>query len=223
MPLSQGVRIERMLKRVDNAIHNPTQSADDVREALFDLRAANIHPSRHETDTWIRMAIESNNSKKLLCFLNLKFPARIDSLLGAILVNHPQHIAQFIDSPLYTYHDERDWVWSDVVELLQPFHNRPFDVSLKILFRQPKATKLCVDACNRFVRKGWAWDKRYLTLLHTLNPVLRKRKMARKVLLRFWLLTTKPMLRSWRESLYVPGSGAIYKKALASFTEQSEQ
>jgi len=214
MPPSQGVRIERMLKRVDNAIHNPTQSYEDVRDALVDLRAANIRPSKDEIDAWIQMAIESNNRKKLLCFL--KNPKRVDTCLGIILVSYPQHIAQFVDSPIFS---NTSLDLGDVINLMQPFHEKQFDAPLKILFRQPKATKLCVDACNYFIRKGWSWDKNYLTLLHTLNPVLRKRKLARKVLLRFWLLTTKPILRSWRESLYVPGTGAMYKKALASFTE----
>ena len=216
MPPSQGVRIERMLKRVDNAIHNPTQSYEDVRDALVDLRAANIRPSKDEIDAWIQMAIESNNRQKLLCFL--KYPKAYDpglhTCLGIILVYYPQHIAQFVDSPIFsnTSLDELD-----VSNLMQPWYKKRFDISLKFLFRLPKATKLCIDACND-LKDGFI-SKNYLTLLHTLNPVLRKRKLARKVLLRFWLLTTKPILRSWRESLYVPGTGALYKKALASFTE----
>lgn len=214
MPPSQAVLTERMVKRVENAIHNPTQSATDVRDALDSLKSAKIRVFNDEIDRWIRLAIESNNKNKVRCLI--KRGLHTETMLGRILENSPQHIAQFVASPLYTY--DRWQEGSDLIEIIQPFNERLYDPAIKILFRQPRATQLCSEVIDYLAQKGWKSGKSYQTLLYSLNPVLKKRKQQRKILMRFWLLTAKPAIRNFRESLYVPGTGAFYMKALASFT-----
>jgi hypothetical protein len=214
MPPSQAVLVERMVKRVENAIHNPTQSVADVRDAIDNLKSANIRVFKDEIDRWIRLAIESNNKNKVRCLI--KRGLHTETMLGRILENSPHHIAQYIASPLYTY--DRLQEGSDLIELMQPFNERLYDPAIKILFKQPRATQLCSEVIDYLTKKGWKSGKSYQTLLFSLNPVLKKRKQQHKILLRFWLLTAKPAIRNFKESLYVPGSGALYKKALASFT-----
>jgi hypothetical protein len=50
-----------------------------------------------------------------------------------------------------------------------------------------------------------------------INKGFRERRTARWRLIRFWLLVKKVIV-GWRETLYEPGTGALYKKALLSFT-----
>lgn len=216
MPPSKAILDERMVKRVDNAIHNPTRSAKDVYDAILELKPARVRVMRGDYDTWIKLAIESNDLHKLCAIFTGK---RWPNPLALLFEHSPHSIPSFIGSRLFNPNAEMyetlitDWM---VDEQYTP---GSYSTRLTLFFKQPRTYKLLL----RLVEKR-AWltmkEKQYYM---NLNPVLRKRKLARKVLLRFWLLTTKPMLRCWRESLYVPGTGAIYKKALASFTEQSEQ
>jgi hypothetical protein len=58
---------------------------------------------------------------------------------------------------------------------------------------------------------------KFYTSLAGKNPDLKKKQRLTKVLLRFWLLTVKRMIPRWKDSLYYPGSGALYLKAFTSF------
>lgn len=78
---------------------------------------------------------------------------------------------------------------------------------LTLFFQQPKSWPIL-----KRMEREFAFRKYF-----AVNPVAKKRKEQRLCLMRFWLLTTKPLFSSWRESLYAPGTGALYKKAAASF------
>lgn len=69
MPPTQAIQIERMVKRVDNAIHNPSTDYKSVSAALADLRAASIRPYREDYDHWIRLAIDAKDEKNYVVYL----------------------------------------------------------------------------------------------------------------------------------------------------------
>ena len=197
---SQAIVIERMLKRVDNAIHNPSVNYKGVKDALADLKVSNIRPFRDEYDMWIRMAIEVEDPRKLCCL----FGSMKKSPLAHILERGYIYIPMFVSSSMF--YPNSEWNIHDIMEFVEKEENN-YEQKLTLFFQQPKSWP---------VLQNLLWQGYYRKYLKV-NPVAKKRKHLTKVLMRFWLLTTKPLLRSWRESLYIPGTGALYMKAAASF------
>lgn len=197
---SQAIVIERMLKRVDNAIHNPSVDYKGVRDALDDLKAYNIRPYRDEYDKWILLAIEAQDRRKLCCL----FGSMKKSPLIHILERGYVYIPMFVNSTLFN--PKSEWNSHDIMEFTD---NEPinYEQKLTLFFQQPRSWP---------VLESLSWQG-YYRKYFKVNPVAKRRKYLTKVIMRFWLLTTKPLLRSWRESLYIPGTGALYMKAAASF------
>jgi hypothetical protein len=202
MPPSKAIQIERMVKRVDNAIHNPSVDYRGVKDALADLKAANIRPSYDDYDSWIRLAIEARSERKL-CYL---FGSVNKSALLHLLEKGQPYLPMYMKSSMFNPNKH----------LNDNYYNYDFDIlsvvedsKLTLFFRQPKAWPV-------LMRLG---ESKRFRKYYAVNPIAMKRKQQRTMLLRFWLLTTKPLLRSWQESLYIPGTGALYKKAAASFEE----
>ena len=200
MPSSQAIQIERMVKRVDNAIHNPSVKYTGVKAALADLKAANIKPSYDDYDCWIRLAIDAKDERKLCCLFGRVCKSALLHLLEKGQAYLPMYMKSSMFNPnkhLYNNYYNYDF---DILSLVD-------DSKLTLFFRQPKAWPI-------LLRLG---ESKRFRKYYSVNPIAKKRKEQRIVLLRFWLLTTKHLLRSWQESLYVPGTGALYKKAAASF------
>jgi hypothetical protein len=200
MPPTRALKIERIVKRVDNAIHNPSVNYRGVKDALADLKAANIRPSYDDYDHWIRLAIDARSERKL-CYL---FGSVNKSALLHLLEKGQLYLPMYMKSSMFNPNKH----------LNDHYYNYDFDIlsivddsKLTLFFRQPKAWPILnrLGESKRF-RKYYA-----------VNPIAIKRKQQRTMLLRFWLLTTKSLLNRWRESLYFPGTGALYKKAAAAF------
>jgi hypothetical protein len=200
MPPTQAIQIERMVKRVDNAIHNPSTDYKSVKNALADLKAANIRPSYDDYDCWIRLAIDVKDERKL-CYL---FGGTKKSALLYLLEKGQAYLPLYMNSSMFNpnkhlynnyYHYDLD-----ILSLTD-------DSKLTLFFRQPKAWPILkrLEEIKRF--------RKY----YSVNPIAIKRKQQRTILLRFWLLTTKSLLQTWKESLYAPGTGVFYKMAEASF------
>jgi hypothetical protein len=200
MPLTQAIQLERIVKRVDNAIHNPSINYKSVKDALIVMKTAGIRPFPEDYDRWIRLAIDASSEIKLRCLLgSIK-----TSSLAHLLKKSPAHIPLYMKSPMYDSNYE--YHYHDIMEFVD--EELPgYEKTLTLFFQQPKSWS---------VLQKVLFQKYYIQFLGV-NPVAKRRKHLNKVLLRFWLLTTKPLLRIWRESLYVPGTGALYMKALASF------
>jgi hypothetical protein len=200
MPPTRATQNERMVKRVDNAIHNSSVDYRSVKSALADLKAAGIPVYREDYDHWIRLAIDACNEIKLRCL----FGSIKTSSLAHLLKKSPAHIPLYVKSPMYRSHYE--YHYHDIMEFVD--EELPgYEKTLTLFFQQQKSWP---------VLQKLLFQKYYMRFLRV-NPVAKKRKHLATVLLRFWLLTTKPLLRVWRESLYAPGTGALYLKALASF------
>ena len=203
MPPTQAIQTERMVKRVDNAIHNPAIDYKGVKAALADLKAASIRPYRQDYDHWVQLAINSGDERKLCCL----FGSIKTSALRHLLKNSPdKYLPLYMKSPMF---NPRRSVIKDTEDILHEIYDfeQGSDRRLTLFFQQPKSWPVfkAVGSQRQF--------KKYFKV----NPIAQRRKQQRLVLMRFWLLTTKPLLKSWRESLYAPGTGALYKKAAASF------
>ena len=216
MPPSHALQIERMVKRVDNAIHNPSVDSRAVKEALTEMKAV-TQPFQADYDHWIRLAIEANNDKKIYALFKITYINRLSythTSLNALFEHSPQNIPVYVKSRLFNPNQKS--VDTLICYHLVEAHKHPGILSsILLFFKQPKSVSILMRLIETH-----NLTKKEQALYIDANPIMRRRKHLRKVLLRFWLLTTKPLLRDWREALYVPGTGALYKKALASFTEQ---
>ena len=88
---------------------------------------------------------------------------------------------------------------------------------IHLFFKQPKTASIILRLTEKKLLR-----KNEQILYMNANPVLCKRKQQRKILLRFWLTTVKKNLLYWKESLYFPGTGALYKKAETAFLQESK-
>jgi hypothetical protein len=231
MPATRAIQIERLVKRVENAINNPVIDYNGVKDALAELKASNIRSYHEDHDHWVRLAISSGDERKLCClFGNIKVSA-----LVYLFNKSPSYMPLYMKSHMfnpnkpvslyYSDHYQHDSDISDIVynssvsnNPTQYYYNNDIAVTtikpdvecekrLTIFFQQPKSWPIL----QRLV------EKKYYRKYMKVNPVAKKRKHLAKVLLRFWLVTTKSLLQSWKESLYAPGTGAFYKIAEASF------
>ena len=212
MPPSKSLQIERMMKRVDNAIHNPSADTMALKSAISHLKEVNIHPYQEDYDRWIQMAIEANSDKKIRALL----PSMKTEYTLFVLCNHrPQMIPSYVASRLFhpnaRLQSTGEYVYDKMVRIHLSYDTADLQY-LHTFFKQPRSGPIAL----RLFEDTWLTLKEKICYL-TANPTIRKRKQARKVLLRFWILTTKKNLLPWRESLYVPGTGALYKKAFESF------
>lgn len=206
MPPSRALQIERIVKRVDNAIHNPSIDYKGVKSAMEHLKYANISPYREDYDHWIHLAIERGDETKLCCLFG---STRISGLLH-LLKKSPSHIPMYMKSPMFNPNRVNNLYYysydNDILEISEN-PNLNSEKQLTLFFQQSKSWPVLKRLGER---RGF---KKYFGV----NPVAKKRKQQRKIILRFWLLTTKSVLKLWRESLYAPGTGALYKKAAVSF------
>lgn len=217
MPPSQAIQIERMVKRVDNAIHNPAFDSRAVTEALTLLKSV-THPFREDYDRWVHLAIENGDDRKIAALFTVKYIANrpyTRTALNSLFENSPHTIPAYVRSRLFNPDLNSGYYIYDILVCywLDEANGRTGILPhIYLFFKQPKTVSIIMRLIqNKMFRK----KEQFLYM--NANPILRKRKHMRKVLLRFWLLTTKPLLRSWREALYVPGTGSLYKKAAASF------
>ena len=210
---SQATLIERMVKRVENAIRNPMSSARDVKDAIKDLKESHITTYQEDYNEWMKLAIHVESERKLLVLFNNKSKtAFTDTALNSIIEHSPHMIPRYVASKLFNPTTLQN---DNVIRYLINRHvaDGPNTISaISLFFAQPKTAAMLL----RYFEGGW-FTKKQRSIYINKNPVLYKRKQQRKILLRFWIGTVKKNIGDWRESLYIPGSGALYKKALTSF------
>jgi hypothetical protein len=205
MPPTRDRIVERLLLRVDNAIHNPTATVDDVKHALVLVKEHGIPIYNEDYDSWIHLAIAMGDRKKLRCL----FPKGPGSSLRILLINpcHAKYISPYVRSKLFNMVES-----VNILDELSLFSPLCVKENLIAFFSEKKTWPVLSTLCKE---KEYSIFKPY----YSVNPVARKRKRLYLTLLRFWF-TVKRILRHWRESLYVPGTGALYKKAEASFRDR---
>ena len=205
MPPTKQTRDDRRVKRVTNAINNPTSSLLNLSEALDSVKHIRVY--QDEIDAWILKAIDLQRYDMILEILGRRsrIPlAKGESLvLHAFIFKHPRYLAKFVASP--AFHPDRP----NNFEILCKTKDEDVHLLAK-LFEFPRTGNLLES-----MRWIFSW-RLYQQIFHK-NPDIQRRIQQQKMLLRFWLLVVKRNLPAWKDSLYYPGSGPLYLKAFASF------
>ena len=194
---------ERRVKRVSNAINNPTSTLNNLADALDGVKRVRLF--QDEIDAWIFKALELQRYDMVLEILGRKgcsLPKAESAVLRLFIFKHPRYLAKFVASPAFhpecTYH----------LDMLGKTKEEDIYL-LATLFALPRTGKLLVSS-------RWLFSHRFFQMLVHKNPDIQQRIAKMKILLRFWFVV-KRNLPAWRDSLYYPGTGRLYLKAYASF------
>ena len=193
----------RRVKRVANAINNPTSTLSNLAEALSGVKHVRIY--QDEIDAWVQAALKNGRYDMVLEIFNRKQVSLVRSesaVLRHFIIKQPRYLKNFVASNRF----HPDW----------PYHldalvkTKEADIHLLAnLFALPRTGKLLL-ACDFLFTRVF-----FKALVHK-NPDIQGRIQRHKILMRFWFLV-KRNLPAWRDSLYYPGSGSLYLKAYASF------
>ena len=205
MPATKEIKDERRVKRVTNAINNPTSTLNNLQDALDDVKRIRIF--QDEIDAWIFKALDLQRYDMVLEILGRRSRWPLVKLESAVLrtfiFKYTRYLAKFVASP--AFHPD----CAHHLEMLAKTKDEDIH-RLATLFALPRTGKL-LDAMR------WLFSWRFYRQLFHNNPDIQRRIQQQKLLLRFWLLIVKRNLPAWRNSLYYPGTGPLYLKAYASF------
>jgi len=205
MPPTKAVKIERIIQRVGNAIHNPVSTVDTLYEAIRSVELAKIPIYKEDINKWVCTAIKNHRCDMILEILgqNQVHPLKMQTaVLKHFILKKRTYLRRFVASSAF----QPDWP-SHLPMLLKL---DPEDPYVEKFFSLPRTGSL-LNAIRP------ALSRTEIKTLVGLNPDLQTKMNRRRILMRFWLLTVKRNLPAWKASLYYPGSGPLYKKALASF------
>ena len=204
MPATKEIKDERRVKRVTNAINNPTSTLNNLQDALDDVKRIRIF--QDEIDAWINKALSNERYDMVLEILGrsqVSSKKAESAVLRTFIFKHTRYLAKFVASPAFhpdcAHHlDTLMKTKAEDVERLAKF------------FILPRTSELLVAMEFLFSRSF------FRDLIHQ-NPDIKQRIQKQKILVRFWILVVKRNLPAWRNSLYYPGTGPLYLKAYASF------
>ena len=204
MPATKEIKDERRVKRVTNAINNPTSTLNNLQDALDDVKRIRIF--QDEIDAWINKALSNERYDMVLEILGrsqVSSKKAESAVLRTFIFKHTRYLAKFVASPAFhpdcAHHlDTLMKTKAEDVERLAKF------------FILPRTSELLVAMEFLFSRSF------FRDLIHQ-NPDIKQRIQKQKILMRFWILVVKRNLPAWRNSLYYPGTGPLYLKAYASF------
>ena len=204
MPATKEIKDERRVKRVTNAINNPTSTLNNLQDALDDVKRIRIF--QDEIDAWINKALSNERYDMVLEILGrsqVSSKKAESAVLRTFIFKHTRYLAKFVASPAFhpdcAHHlDTLMKTKAEDVERLAKF------------FILPRTSELLVAMEFLFSRSF------FRDLIHQ-NPDIKQRIQKQKILVRFWILVVKRNLPAWRNSLYYPGTGPLYLKAYSSF------
>jgi hypothetical protein len=193
----------RRVKRVMNAINNPVSTVDNLAAALDGVK--NIRVYQDEIDAWVQKALSYQRYDMVLEIFNKNQVSLVKSesaVLRLFIFKHQRYLKQFVASKQF----QPDWPYH--LDML--VRTKEEDVHyLTKFFELPKTGKLLLT-CN------FLFSPSYFKVLVHKNPDIQQRIAKTKIIMRFWFVV-KRNLPAWRDSLYYPGTGALYLKAYASF------
>lgn len=195
---------ERRIKRVTNAINNPTSTLGNLQDALDGVRHVKIY--QEEIDAWTKIALRNSRYDMVLEIFNKKQVSSkkaAAAVLRLFILRKPRYLKQFMES----IHFIPDCPF--VFEMLRLTTDKDIHL-LKNFFSFPRTG-------NLLNKLRFLFSVEFNRLLRSHNPDIQQRIAKKKILLRFWLLVVKRNLPAWKDSLYYPGSGALYMKAFASY------
>ena len=204
MPPTKEVKETRRVKRVANAINNPTSTLSNLAEALAGVKHVRVY--QDEIDAWVQAALKNGRYDMVLEIFNRKQVSLVRSesaVLRHFIIKQPRYLKNFVASN--QFHPDGPYHLDALVK------TKESDIHLLAnLFALPRTGKLLL-ACDFLFSRA-----QFKALVHK-NPDIQRRIQQQKILMRFWLLIVKRNLPAWRNSLYYPGSGPLYLKAYASF------
>jgi hypothetical protein len=202
---SKIVKEERLIKKVTNAINNPTATLQVLKNALDDIKYARCPIYDEDIDLWISKAIALQRYDMILEIFgkDIHYHQLESQVLKLFMFKKQRYLNMFVESD--AFHPN---LITHVTLLIK---NMDKDISYFKRFFALKKTDYLLTSIRHAFRPSV-----YNQLMKS-NPDLQKKAAARKILARFWLLTVKKILPRWKESLYYPGSGALYKKAYRHF------
>jgi len=201
---SKAVKEERLIKKVTNAINNPTANIQILRNALDDIKYAHCIIYTEDIDLWISKAITLQRYDMILEIFgkNPNIYQLESQVLKLFMFKKHRYLKMFVESD--AFHPD----WPTHITMLGK--NMDKDLSYFKQFFALKKTGHLLSAIRL------SFPAVYSQLVKN-NPDLQKKMAARKILARFWLLSVRKILPRWKDSLYYPGSGALYKKAYQHF------
>ena len=204
---SKIVTEERLIKKVTNAINNPKSSLYNLQDALEHIRYKGVRIYEDEYDLWISKAILLHRYDMILEIfkINQNYYKLETQVLRLFIFKKPRYLKQFVESNAFVSTNPSHSIM--IIGKCEKFNE------LEYFFSLPRTGHILTE-----IRKNipLAYYKFY-TSLAAKNPDLQKKQRLTKVLLRFWLLTVKRIIPRWKNSLYYPGTGALYLKAYTSF------
>ena len=181
-------------------------SAETFLRTYTELKESRIQIYRSELDEWFQLGLEKVRYDLLIIMISgriydvdTRFSA-FNKLFRLLLVTgYAQRASALISADKCRI--------TDISETILCRYT--FDKNYMVVFSHSRMAPLILRLASEH---GY---KRMRT--HFLeNRRLRRLRTARWTLVRFWLCVRK-LLPLWSESLYVPGTGAMYKKALERF------
>ena len=204
---SKIVTEERLIKKVTNAINNPKSTLYNLQDALEQIRYKRLRVYEDEYDLWISKAILLHRYDMILEIfkINQNYYKLETQVLRLFIFKKPRYLKQFVESTAFNAINPSH----SIMVISKSYRLK----ELEYFFSLPNTGPLLTE-----IRKVVPLESyKFYTSLAAKNPDLQKKQRLTKVLLRFWLLTVKRMIPRWKDSLYYPGSGALYVKAFTSF------
>jgi hypothetical protein len=204
---SKIVTEERLIKKVTNAINNPKSSLYNLQDALEQIRYKGLRVYEDEYDLWISKAILLHRYDMILEIfkINQNYYKLETQVLRLFIFKKPRYLKQFVESNAF--------VSTNPSHTIMILGKSDKFKELEYFFSLPRTGHILTE-----IRKVIPLeDYNFYTSLSKKNPDLQKKQRLTKVLLRFWLLTVKRIIPRWKNSLYYPGTGALYLKAFSSF------
>jgi hypothetical protein len=204
---SKIVTEERIIKKVTNAINNPKSSLYNLQDALEQIRYKGVRVYEDEYDLWVSKAILLHRYDMILEIfkINQNYYKLETQVLRLFIFKKPRYLKQFVESNAFNSTNPSHAIM--ILSKCEKFKE------LEYFFSLPRTGHILTE-----IRKVVPLEHyKFYTSLAAKNPDLQKKQKLTKILLRFWLLTVKRMIPRWKDSLYYPGSGALYLKAYTSF------
>jgi hypothetical protein len=204
---SKMVTEERLIKKVTNAINNPKSSIYNLQDALEQIRYKGVRVYEDEYDLWISKAILLHRYEMILEIFKItpNYHKLQTQVLRLFIFKKPRYLKQFVDSNAFDPTNPSHSIM--IIGKCDKFKE------LEYFFSLPRTGYILTE-----IRKVIPLENyNFYTSLVKKNPDLRKKQKLTKVFLRFWLITVKRIIPRWKDSLYYPGSGALYLKAFSSF------
>ena len=102
MPATKEIKDERRVKRVTNAINNPTSTLNNLQDALDDVKRIRIF--QDEIDAWINKALSNERYDMVLEILGrsqVSSKKAESAVLRTFIFKHTRYLAKFVASPAF--------------------------------------------------------------------------------------------------------------------------